>query len=243
MSEVPVRYRGIWRRSLLETADGRDTGTTVFWLQAARWHADIRIPAGRPDFTGIRSLDECGDVHRAWLATQQGFAGVTRVREDAGGEICSWQRMFDYQPPQALPDEGWMRFEPACLVETGVHAQYLEHWHLLPHTSGPMAVLKSLDAADAEGVELLFLAGRYVMHLLAPPAQEVQPGAKLDVEISFGTRSTNGYVIVHSTMPWLEGGERSLRMMAREGDVLELACDGRLQRWQVLEAPAEISIS
>jgi hypothetical protein len=43
-------------------------------------------------------------------------------------------------------------------------------------------------------------------------------------------------------MPWLEGRERSLRMIAREDDVLDLACDGRLRRWQVLEAPAEISI-
>jgi hypothetical protein len=242
MSDVPERYRGIWRRSLLETAEGRDTATTVFWLQAASWHADIRIPAGRPDFTGIRSLDECGDAHRAWLASQQGFAGVTRVRKDARGEICSWQRLFDYQPPQANPDEGWMRFEPARLVETGVHAHYLEHWHLVPHTSGPMAVLKSFEAAGGEGVELLFLAGQYVMHLAAPPVQEAQPGAMLDFEISFGTRSTNGYSIVHSTMPWLEGRERSLRMMGREGDVAELACDGRSQRWQVLEAPAEISI-
>jgi hypothetical protein len=152
--------------------------------------------------------------------------------------------MLDYQPPQANPDEGWMRFEPSRLVETGVHAHYLEHWHLVPHTSGPMAVLKSFEPAggEGEGTELLFLAGQYVMYLLAPPVQEAQPGAMLDFEISFGTRSTNGYAIVHSTMPWLEGRECSLRMIAREDDVLDLACDGRLRRWQVLEAPAEISI-
>jgi hypothetical protein len=238
MSDVPVRYRGLWRRSLLETADGRDTGTTVFWLQAARWHADIRIPAGRPDFTGIDSLAGCDGMQRAWLATQQGFSGITTVRKEAGGEICSWRRLVDYQPPQAMPDEGWMRFEPTRLVETGMHAAYLEHWHLVPHSSEDMAVLESADAVDTDGgrTEMLFLAGRYLMHLAWPQASAyAKTGAMLDFEISFGERSANGYVIVHSTMPWLEGKERALRIIAQEGDIVELACDGCVRKWKLLE--------
>ena len=42
---------------------------------------DIRIPAGRPDFSGVQRLEDCSDAQLAWLATQQGFAGVTTVDE------------------------------------------------------------------------------------------------------------------------------------------------------------------
>lgn len=219
---VPPRYRGIWRRSLLATPELRDTATTVFWLQGPSWHADIRIPAGRPDFSGVDSLAACSPAQRAWLATQQGFAGITRVRRDLAGEVCSWQRLIDFQPPQAAPDEGWMRFEPDRLVETGVHAPYLEHWHRLPDTDRRMAVLRAGGGDPAQPAEMLFLAGDHVMHLRGSgpaPAGAV----RLDLAISFGRRQADGYVILHSTMPWLEG---------RQG-ILPGSGDGR---WQVLES-------
>jgi hypothetical protein len=210
---LPVRYHGIWRRSLLATPDGRDTTTAVFWLQAPTWHADIRIPAGRPDFSGVDSLAACSPAQRTWLATQQGFAGITRVRADGPRERCSWQRLFDIQPPQATPDEGWMRFAPDCLVETGVHAPYLEHWHRLPGTDRRMAVLRAGGAGEPE--EMLFLAGDHVMHLSAPASGLV---------LSFGLRHADSYVIQYSTLPWLEGRHCPL----------PAAGDGR--HWQVLES-------
>jgi hypothetical protein len=227
--DVPARYRGIWRRTLLQTDDASDTATTVFWLQAARWHADLRIPAGRPDFGGIASLDDCCAARRAWLATQQGFAGITTVRTGRDGELCSWQRLFDLQPPQGQPDEGWMVFEPGLLVETGVHARYLEHWRPVPQTAGRMAVLGLLDneGGPMAAKELLFLAGPCVMHLSWP-----RTGSGT---ISFGTRGAHGYTILHSTLPWLEGRKRTVRFVTQRGAIVDLFCDGKLQQWNVLE--------
>lgn len=231
---VPARYRGIWRRSLLETEAGRDTATTVFWLQAAHWHADIRIPAGRPDFTGIGGIDACPATHRAWLATQQGFAGMTSVRAQARGELCSWRRIVDYQPPQERPDEGWMRFDGECLVETGAHERYLEHWHPLADAASPMAVLRAVDSGHAPA-EMLFLAGRYAMHVRWPRAASPAAGPRLDLEISFAQRRAGRLAIAHSTLPWMEGRERELRMLADDGRFAELACDGHARTWRILE--------
>jgi hypothetical protein len=219
---VPARYRGIWRRSLLVTPDGRDTTTTVFWLQAAHWHADIRIPAGRPDFSQVGSLDACSAAQRAWLATQQGFAGITQVRVDGQREVCSWQRRIDRQPPQAVPDEGWMRFTPDRLVETGVHASYLEHWHRLPGTEEGIGVLRA-GGGPGQVTQMLFLAGKHVMHLAWPAAAALPATPGLDLTISFGRRDRDVYHILHSTMPCLEGERRGLGG----------ADDG--SQWEVLE--------
>lgn len=202
---VPARYHGLWRRELLAAPGLHDTATTVFWLQAPHWHADLRMPPGRPDFSGVASLAACSPAQRAWLATQQGFAGITLVRADGGRELCSWRRLLDRQPPQDAPDEGWMDFEADLLVETGVHAPYLEHWRRLPGTGERIAVLR------APG-QMLFLAGNWVMHLAWPEQDAASaPPAGLDLAISLGRREVDGadgadrYLILHSTMPWLEG--------------------------------------
>src|SRR3569832_503628 len=91
---VPNAYLGVWRRSLLESPILRDTHSHVFWLQTPRWHADLRLPAGRPDFSGIDSLAECSAAQLAWLARQQGVCGVAQL----DGERCTWHRQMDFQP-------------------------------------------------------------------------------------------------------------------------------------------------
>jgi hypothetical protein len=91
--DVPERYRGVWRRSLLETPAKpatpaptesptkaprqRDAQTWVRWLQTASWHADLRVPAAArppsaPGHPGARPTP-------LQLAAQQGFLGRTRV--------------------------------------------------------------------------------------------------------------------------------------------------------------------
>lgn len=178
---VPQRYRGVWRRTLLETPQGSDTTTTVLWLQTAHWHADVRIPAQRPDFSGVTSLAECSSAQRAFLATQQGFAGATEVTVSRQGEVCAWHRRVDFQPPPAGPDAGLMEFTPEHLAETGLYASYLEHWiHEAGSTSGAV-VLQRLQETSPEAVgetntmaaagtaatpvELLLVAGDSVMHV------------------------------------------------------------------------------
>lgn len=54
----------------------------------------------------------------------RGFAGTLSQR----GDVFHWHRTVDLQPPGPYPDEGSMRWRDGLLVETGVHADYVEHW-------------------------------------------------------------------------------------------------------------------
>ncbi len=236
---VPSTFRGVWRRSLLR-APGRadDTTTTVFWMQASRWHADIRIPAGRPDFAGVSSLAGCNDAQLAWLSTQQGFAGVTTVDSDTSE--TSWLRQVDFQPPSPVPDAGYAKFERGMLVETGIHADYLEHWHRVPASDEGFAVFHRLD----DGVPAFLLtAGVKVMYVCA---RSVAFGAdgwgsgdllrrQLDFEISCGMRNAVGWAIEHSTLPWREGRQVQLALHELGDGSVQLDIDGVPSRWEVLE--------
>lgn len=153
---VPPRYRGAWQRTLLQTPEGRDTTTRVHWLQTEGWHADLRVPAG---------IDPATPAGRAQL---QGFCGITRISggHDGQPEVCTWHRRWDIQPPRSTPDAGHMVFEtPDRLIETGVHAQYLEVWERLPGSDGPFRALAQVDdRGDPTGV-WRFEAGRYALQL------------------------------------------------------------------------------
>ncbi len=99
---------GLWRRTLLIEADGgRDTGTSVLWLQGISLFVDVRGPG-------------------------EGFAGRLGQR----GDVFEWDRLVDLQPP-ALPDAGRMSWAGDTLVEIGVHADYTEHWRAEPGSADP----------------------------------------------------------------------------------------------------------
>jgi len=122
---VPPTYRGVWQRTLLATSDCHDASSRVYWLQTCNWHADIRIPAHRPDFTGVMSLADCSGEQLSWLAAQQGFAGITFVT----GNQCEWKRAIDFQPPSGKRDIGRMLFvHPDKLLEYGLEDAYSETW-------------------------------------------------------------------------------------------------------------------
>jgi hypothetical protein len=145
-SPVPPSYRGVWMRTLLETPDLHDDTTFVRWLQLGRWHADLRIPATIS--TAIRAtgsgwpLSKCSNLQLSLLATQQGFAGLTQVTSGEPGEVCTWHRVVDYQPPRSTVDAGVMVFEsPDCMIETGIHDVYREVWHRLPNSTERLIAL------------------------------------------------------------------------------------------------------
>ncbi|SEH87473.1 hypothetical protein SAMN04489835_5150 [Mycolicibacterium rutilum] len=54
----------------------------------------------------------------------RGFAGRLSRHDD----IFEWHRAIDLLPPSGTPDVGRMHWEADILVETGVHADYIEHW-------------------------------------------------------------------------------------------------------------------
>jgi hypothetical protein len=54
----------------------------------------------------------------------RGFAGTLSQRDD----VFQWHRDVDLEPPGPHPDAGSMRWHEGILVETGVYADYVEHW-------------------------------------------------------------------------------------------------------------------
>jgi hypothetical protein len=218
--EVPQAYLGVWKRTLLRTPQREDTTTQVYWMQTKSWHADNRVPAGRPAFDGKTALDQMNKAELMELAKQQGFCGTTVVDEDT----CRWLRRHDFQPPSGANDIGRMEFDGSDRVlEYGVEAEYFEIWERLPGSKGKTsAVLVSDDP-----VSLLLSAGEYVMSvrprvMKLPTANNLSAYLEgkngqilreaLDFEISFGRRAVNGLVwsIELSTLPWRRGAAVSI---------------------------------
>lgn len=221
MTTVPAHYLGVWQRRLLETPTLHDDTTQVFWLQTALWHADLRIPANRPDFGRASRLDQCSDAQLAWLATQQGFAGITQVQDTR----CTWQRHTDFQPDTGRRDIGLMTFTGDRVIETGAEADYLEIWQHLPESRGACAALQleSEYGAPAQRPTWLLWAGDYFVYVRARPQSlpaaanlsrliaESSPSRNqlldwLDFELSLGRRGgANPWRIERSTLPFREG--------------------------------------
>lgn len=247
--EVPHGYWGVWVRKLLETPDGRDDSTFVRWLQTARWHADLRVPAR----SRTRSAEaETFPLPLQQLAQQQGFFGETEV-VDAGGDICTWYRRYDFQPPGKTPDAGRMLFEtPDQVIETGIHGRYLEVWERLPGSTGRSIALAGLDLNGNDNGERLLVAGQFLMlvrprriswptdtqagdHLMEVLARYPdQTHAMLDMEISFGTWANGRWAIERSTLPALEGSQQNCRIHRESEGHARMEGERLSGRWQVL---------
>ncbi|MDT5365443.1 MAG: hypothetical protein QOC69_7205 [Mycobacterium sp.] len=92
-----------------------------------------------------------GDVR--WLQgdfayiDSRGFGGRLEQRDD----VFEWHRMVDLEPPGQFPDAGAMHWDGDTLVETGVHADYVEQWVRDDGPATPRWALtvRSVDAGDA----------------------------------------------------------------------------------------------
>ena len=219
---VPPYYIGIWRRDLLSTEAGEDTSTRVFWMQADRLFIDLRIPANRPDFSSVASLEECSDEQLDWLAGQQGFAGWLQV----SGERFEWHRVLDFQPDSTVQDIGRMSLQDDYVLEEGVLADYYEHWRKMNHDN-PFRRAYSLGQVTApEGQTLpwkgyLLIVGCFFMLAIdrrgdlqqATSLRELAQGDRnhllkaLDMEISYGLlyAADGSCEIQSSTHPFREG--------------------------------------
>ena len=236
---VSTSLRGVWQRRLLRvSSQADDTTTTVYWVQAARWHGDIRIPAGRPAFNGVHSLKDCSEAQLAWLTTQQGFAGVTTF--DPATRATQWLRQIDFQPPSLLPDAGYANFENEVLVETGIHADYIEHWYPVPGSRDGCAVFKCLESGIQSmmlvaGAQVMLLRARHLAFDLEGWSHGERLRTQLDFEISYGHRNESGWQIRHSTLPWREGRHVQVSLHELSDGSVQMDMDGASARWQVLE--------
>lgn len=238
---VPDGYLGVWQRTLLRTAQREDTTSQVYWLQTPRWHADIRIPEGRPACAGRTALDGLTRDELLGLATQQGFAGVTEVQ----GDLCRWHRRADYQPPSDFNDVGRMVFEtPDRCLEYGVEQDYFEIWERLPQSRGealalelpgpnPIWLLRSGSCVMRVRARTGALPRSQNLATLAASASDETLRGWLDFELSFARIEPDRRCIVErSTLPWLEGGR------LEQSEVLSAASRGMLaqgaRHWHAL---------
>lgn len=204
---------GLWRRSLLRFANGGEDRTTeVAWLQGKALFADLRQPALRPDFSHLSSLADATLEDCRWLATQQGFAG--EFREEDG--VFWWHREIDFQPPSPVPDAGRLDWTDEVLVETGVFAAYLEHWHRA-RPAAPVGGMR-LRAPDGRAAiivragEMFMLAigrapgvalrGASLAECVAAAPDLATARALINCEISLGQAAD--WRITRSTLPWRE---------------------------------------
>jgi hypothetical protein len=235
---------GLWTRSLIILPDGtRDETSAVTWLQGPALYADLRVPAGRPDFhaadLGALSFADC-----QWLATQHGFAGLLSAQDG----VFSWHREIDFQPPAPLPDAGRLFWEGGVLVETGHHAAYREHWHRSPDAPARPAGALRLQACDDGRAAILVRAGAWFMFARArgaallsgrdlagcvAAASLAEAQALVDCELSLGEAAA--WRIARSTLPFREGAALAPR---RLGSRLLLAG----AQWDILMEEGETGI-
>lgn len=227
-SSVPPRYVGLWRRLRLVDEEGAvDTSSQVLWLQTHALYADIRVPAGRPDFTGVTRLSECSDAQLKWLRGQQGFAGRLHVE----GNICRWVHEIDYRPPGPLPDAGCVAFDRGTIIERGVYLPYEEEWRRSPGPGTTTIALRlqhelPRDPAASCPQGILLVVDDHFMFVHDRRAETAgdrdRLRALLDCEISFGLRIGGRipWEVQLSTLPFREGQALFARAEApvRQGD-------------------------
>lgn len=167
MNNVPASYLGVWRRTLLRTADGREDRTTrVFWLQTQSLHGDLRMPEPTP-------------MTIAQRIGQAGFAGITEVR----GDRCQWHRLVDFHPDSGT-DVGLMEFvSPDEVHETAPDGSYLEIWQRLPESVGTAHAVWLAAADDPQRQGCLLQAGDCFMFVADRPVRASE-GIPLQTQIT-----------------------------------------------------------
>ncbi|HZP86636.1 MAG TPA: hypothetical protein VFB54_07425, partial [Burkholderiales bacterium] len=252
---VPERYVGLWQRLILQRDSvPADVASNVFWLQTRGWHADVRIPAARPDFSQVRGLSDCSRDQLLWLAQQEGFAGVTEVE----GEVCTWLRHTDFRPPTRSRGIGRMVFiDGDMIVETGLETRYLEIWERVPGSTGLSVALERVDAQGRplDALERIVVAGEYMMHIRSRQCGPLAPAESLveliereqcdderlralvDFEVSFARQTPTGWRIQLSTLPFLEGTSiaTSEALPAPSSDGFVVIPGSPSTRWKVRE--------
>jgi len=257
---IPDDFRGVWQRTLLQTdteGDGppvSDRSAWVRWLQTSLWHGDLRIPASAQQGRVPRPLPELSADQLGMLASQQGFVGITQVEALPEGQICTWLRRVDYQPPSQQPDAGWMVFDhPDRIIEIGVHDDYNEIWERMPDSTGRYIALAGHDESGRDDGRRLLIAGSYLM--MARPRQAPWPrgmrpgdtltdvmlrfpeqaGDWLDCDITFGRLQTGQWHIEHATLPEHEGLCLPVSLQQHDEHTAQLSLPGLRSNWHVLE--------
>ncbi|WP_217236634.1 hypothetical protein [Streptomyces sp. AC555_RSS877] len=247
---------GLWRRSLLVDERGRDTTSSVTWVQGPARYADLRQPAGLSPPRGTGSLADLSFEQLLDLAGQEAFAGRLRHAEGA----FHWGRTIDYQPPAALPDAGRLEWHGPVLVEKGLHAPYVEHWHPAEEAGGSCAAAELVGPRSGRA-GLLVRAGSWfgyargrseplpahasLAELVAGAGHLGRARELLDCEVSLGRITGDRWIVERSTLPHREG--RSLAPALAGGAELSVSDTGPggtayQLRWEISAAEGPLHV-
>jgi hypothetical protein len=259
---VPTDYRGVWVRTRsLSSADPAGAKPSdaspvwARWLQTSLWHAELHVPHEAMVGRVAAPLSTFDSDQLAALTHQRGVAGCTRVDAHPQGELCSWLRRIDYQPPSLSPDAAWVVFDaPHRMVRIDQHSELSETWERLPDSLGVFRVLSGVDDRGQPDGRLLLQAGVHlclVRDRRRPWPRGLNPGlalvdvllaqpehaiAWLDQEVSFGRLDGAHWCIERSTLPEREGLRLPCSMVRwRVSDEADVTLGADTSRWQVLE--------
>jgi hypothetical protein len=249
--------QGLWWRSLIVWPDGRrDNATHVSWLQGPTHYIDLRSPPHRPDFDGVRCLDDLTWEQISWLATQEGFAGHLRF----DGKFFEWQRVIDFQPKVAYSDCGRLWIEAGIMVEEGRDIPYVEHWcrhdRAMPPPCWAIRLRDRQSGCDgfvvrvgstfmyARGRKFVLPAGGTLSDCVQAAALLPEARALVNCEISIGRIDASGWIVERSSLPFREGCHLDLavRSNGEKAHTADATASGVscTRDWDVIESEGEI---
>jgi hypothetical protein len=155
-------YIGLWQRASIqigETAPFEDT--TVYWLQAETYFADIRIPFNQPPLSQpLLSLDRDSLLPFTQISA---FAGTI----DYTTTWIRWHRQIDFSPSSDI-DQGEVHFVGPNLIERGESTidgkveTYTEVWVPQPTDPSTRLVLELVKAKNLKTQAITYPKGLWV---------------------------------------------------------------------------------
>lgn len=264
MNDAPPFSRpdlaGLWLRlRLLREAGGavaapQDGAAWSARLLSPRWFAHWRLPACVDDVRPL-PLHQLTSDELACLAQQVAHVGVMQIDAYPEGELCSWLRRADYQPPGVLLESGWLMFEAQDrLVEVHVHDDDSSVWSVDTLCGADVAFcLAGLDANGLEDGRLLIGAGAYLAYHRPRRVRwprGMQPGFSLvdvllhrpdeahvwlDHELSLARRTAGRFEVVRSTLPEQRGRVEMFSALRQQPELAWVSWRDQEGPWRVLD--------
>ncbi len=211
---VPAELFGCWQRQWIEFADGtRDDTSFVVWLQLPSLMADVRLSAAALALAGRSSFSPAELLVLAESDSSSGATICTPVAQRAA--TAEWTTAVGFQPVSAFPEPGLLEWnsDGTVMMERAPSGAYVEEWHLLPESRGPLSHLVCADGSEWFRAGSFGVVVRDRPGALPPVSRLIELTdrasleAAIDCEFSFAFPADGAWIIQHSTLPWRVGCE------------------------------------